>query len=61
MSSELVNRLMSLIRRKRWVLIIYFVGFNVLGVGDFILKKLFSFFLGIRFGINYVFLSESFF
>lgn len=49
---ELVNCSMSLTSRKRCALTTHFVEFNVLGVGDFIVKKSFSSLLGIRFGIN---------
>lgn len=59
--SESVNYSMSLTSRKGCVLTTHFVGFNVFGVGDFILKKSLSSLLGIQFGINHVFSSKSFF
>lgn len=58
--NESLNCSMSLTSRKRCALTTHLVGFNVLDVGDFILKKSFSSLLSIRFGINHAFSSKSF-
>lgn len=55
--SESVSYSTHLTSRNRCVLTTHSTGFNVLGVGEFILKKSFSSLLGIPFGTNLAFSS----